>query len=644
MKQPVTLNFFKRSLITAILAIAAAPILFSQTTQVFTSSGTFTVPACVSSITVQCWGAGGGGGSADEAGGGACGSGGGGGGFASATISNPSGSYTVVVGTGGTGGVGTSSLAPDGSAGGNSIFTNGTDSVIAYGGGAGIGSTGGVASTVGAGGGGAVVGWFVGAIYTGGNGAQGNNAHDNIGGGGGGGAGNAGNGATPANASRDTYENGGTGGAGSPATAQYQGGVGGSVAAAFYENGGNGSTIGGGGGGGGGENQTFHGTYPGNGGSGGNGQVIIAYTLSTPAINLVTGSGCAGSLIAIHGSLLAGASAVTIGGTAIGSLTISDSLITGVLTTGCTTGTVAVVTSCGTATSAAPFMVYPLPANVILYDTIIRGDTVFIGTAAYTQSGTFTDTLSSVHGCDSALTLHLYTYVPSVYTTLYDTICQGNTVHIGSHNYSNTGSYTDSLASAQGGDSIVSLHLMVLPVDSPSVSISIGRGPATGGMQTDTFHALSNHCAAPFYTWYQNGVPLSMYDSIAVVTLSASKPDSIWCTVQCGNRCLSSPAVSSNTITITGISSIPGISGIRVFPNPSNGKFEVEIAAEDGVEKEGEIIVLDMEGRVLQSDKLSLHIGTNNQIINLGRAEPGLYLMGLKLGSSAVYVSLSIAR
>ena len=36
--------------------------VFSQTVQVFTTSGTFTVPACVTSITVMCWGAGGGGG------------------------------------------------------------------------------------------------------------------------------------------------------------------------------------------------------------------------------------------------------------------------------------------------------------------------------------------------------------------------------------------------------------------------------------------------------------------------------------------------------------------------------------------------------------------------------------------------------
>ena len=53
-------------------------------TQTFTVSGTFTVPAGVTSINVQCWGAGGAGGgsSANNSGG----SGGGGGGYTSASL------------------------------------------------------------------------------------------------------------------------------------------------------------------------------------------------------------------------------------------------------------------------------------------------------------------------------------------------------------------------------------------------------------------------------------------------------------------------------------------------------------------------------------------------------------------------------
>ena len=169
---------FKRS--GLVLSVLFAVMLFAkqshgQGTQTFSTAGTFTngftVPAGVSNITVQVWGAGGG------AGGGGTNSRGGGGGGAFATTTNiavtPGQQFTIVVGAGGTppasGGNGA-----DGTAGGSSSF--GT-SVVAAGGSPGqSGGTGGA--------GGVATSPSVGAtIRAGGNG--GNNSSGNGGGGGG---------------------------------------------------------------------------------------------------------------------------------------------------------------------------------------------------------------------------------------------------------------------------------------------------------------------------------------------------------------------------------------------------------------------------------------------------------------------------
>ncbi|MBK6834154.1 MAG: hypothetical protein IPG89_07730 [Bacteroidetes bacterium] len=108
----------------------------AQTTNVFTTPGatTFTVPACVTSITVQVWGGGGGGGgvasrvntgfNTDSE---ACsaGGGGGGGGYVSRTYTvTPGDVYSLTIGAGGNGGVGNnaSSAAGNGSVGGTSSF------------------------------------------------------------------------------------------------------------------------------------------------------------------------------------------------------------------------------------------------------------------------------------------------------------------------------------------------------------------------------------------------------------------------------------------------------------------------------------------------------------------------------------------
>lgn len=187
----------------------------SQTTQNFTSSGSFTVPCGVTSITVQVWGGGGaGGGGNDNTLNG--GSGGGGGGYCTQTISVTPGqviSYTV--GTGGAGGTG------DGGDGGTTTFSS-----VSAPGGKGGQANGGVAGTGG-----------VGCTSTGGNGVA------------------------------STSSTGGNGGDGANGGA---GGIGGVV----NTDGSPGSIIGGGGGGGG---QRSGGSE--SGGNGARGQITIQYTI-----------------------------------------------------------------------------------------------------------------------------------------------------------------------------------------------------------------------------------------------------------------------------------------------------------------------------------------------------------------------------
>jgi hypothetical protein len=161
--------------------------------QTFTTSGTFTVPAGVTQVTVECWGAGGGGGSRSNNG---RGGGGGGGAYSSSVVAvTPGNIYNVVVGSGGN---------PN-TAGGNSTFNSTT--VVAAGGG------GGTQNNTAAGAGGTIANSIGAILYAGGNGATGGST---LSGGGGGGAGSSGTGgaASGATGGSGTSMNGGDGGAG----------------------------------------------------------------------------------------------------------------------------------------------------------------------------------------------------------------------------------------------------------------------------------------------------------------------------------------------------------------------------------------------------------------------------------------------
>jgi hypothetical protein len=102
MKMKKTEPVFGRLLKSTCILLAWFSVisLFPQAPTTFTSNGTFTVPAGVTEITIECWGAGGGGGSRTSSTGG---TGGGGGGAYSRMKLNvaPGTQYKVVVGTGG---------------------------------------------------------------------------------------------------------------------------------------------------------------------------------------------------------------------------------------------------------------------------------------------------------------------------------------------------------------------------------------------------------------------------------------------------------------------------------------------------------------------------------------------------------------
>jgi hypothetical protein len=228
----------------------------SETTDTFTSSGTWEAPAGVTSVLVECWGGGGGGGKGSEGNGGG---GGGGGAYSSATLSvTPNNSYTVVVGAGGEKGALIGS--PDGEDGGDSWFSS-TSTLLAKGGAGGIN---GIGSGAGGSGGSAASG--VGSTkFSGGNGAQCKlecSAYTS--GGGGGGAGTTENGGSNAGQSGDGRQPGGAGG-------DEDGGDGGDGGMGAAENG---FVIGGGGSGG--SNASV------SAGNGGRGECRITYEVTTP--------------------------------------------------------------------------------------------------------------------------------------------------------------------------------------------------------------------------------------------------------------------------------------------------------------------------------------------------------------------------
>ena len=190
------------------LLIAISSLIFwwphhaSATTDTFTTSGTWTVPANVSTATFEAWGGGAPGGGESSNGAGAGGGGGGQYAIKNSFSVNPGDNYTVSVATAVTGTTGSNIAGNDSSVTSPSSSTV----VLAKGGTAASGPSGGVGTTSGG----------VGdTVYAGGSGAAGSISTATSGGGGGGaGSAGAGGNASGTTAGSGTSANGGTGGAG----------------------------------------------------------------------------------------------------------------------------------------------------------------------------------------------------------------------------------------------------------------------------------------------------------------------------------------------------------------------------------------------------------------------------------------------
>jgi len=98
-----------------------------------------------------------------------------------------------------------------------------------------------------------------------------------------------------------------------------------------------------------------------------------------------------------------------------------------------------------------------------LSDEICEGDSVYIGSTAYFETGTFQQIFPSINGCDSTVNLNL-TVKPTDRTMLPESICAGDSVEVGNQFFKTDGQFEILLENSSQCDSTVVLDLEVFPL------------------------------------------------------------------------------------------------------------------------------------------------------------------------------------
>lgn len=130
-----------------------------------------------------------------------------------------------------------------------------------------------------------------------------------------------------------------------------------------------------------------------------------------------------------------------------------------------------------------------------LSETICEGGSYTVGNNTYTESGVYENTLISSSGCDSIVTLSL-SVEENISVLVNETICEGEEYIFNGENLTETGVYTETLTTTTGCDSTVSINLTVLPGVPPTLNEVICEGESynfgnniytESGIYTSTF-------------------------------------------------------------------------------------------------------------------------------------------------------------
>lgn len=278
--------------------------------------------------------------------------------------------------------------------------------------------------------------------------------------------------------------------------------------------------------------------------------------------------------------------------------------------------------------------------TLTVYPTFVMDDTLAVCADAlpYTWhgydlsvEGDYTDSLLTVHGCDSICRLRLI--VNPVYSHSFaDTICEGtpyNRYGFVLSADSTTGVpqllLTDSLRSAEGCDSVVTLALQIrqLPKEMSQIhGDTLVPNSGTFMYYTDTVPGIDR------YEWQVIPNNIVMTPSQTKVWLEFDKSVAGWDTLVlighhlCGQT---SPQYLPIHVTI-GLSvkesDVP--EGVRLYPNPAYGEVHIELASFENWGK-SRWMLCDMQGRVLDGGSVEGMLTT----VSMAAYPRGVYVIRL---------------
>jgi hypothetical protein len=261
--------------------------------------------------------------------------------------------------------------------------------------------------------------------------------------------------------------------------------------------------------------------------------------------------------------------------------------------------------------------VYPYDTTS-LSDFLCSGHTYDFNGMTLVSSGLYHDTLNSINGCDSTLTLNLAMHYPSANTFTAHS-CEGNTYDLNGQILTAAGQYIDTITNAAGCDSVINF---TLAIDTP-VAVSWSNNADSIAAQSHDILMTASPAGGSYSGTGAYGnifYPDSAANGANVITYTYTDP----------YGCVSTATRTYYLLSPEGINSITLANHISLYPNPAN---DVIVAQSSLFTIESRPELLDITGQIIP---MISEMNGNKITLRIGSLAAGMYMVRFTINGEEV--------
>lgn len=194
-----------------------------------------------------------------------------------------------------------------------------------------------------------------------------------------------------------------------------------------------------------------------------------------------------------------------------------------------------------------------------------------------------------------------------------------------------------------------SIMFTVEPTTPPLIYISAAQGNKIKEGDKVTFSAVVlNAGNAPTYQWYKNDLPLAGATRGNYEASDLQNNDKIELVVFSSRECSNPDSGISNSVTIyysTDVRELSMQPDVRLYPNPSNGRFTLEAKfATQFDDEHAKIEILNGVGQLIFKEQVEVYGGELKKQITLSGVANGIYYIRLTSGEQSAIKQINIMQ